>query len=140
MNAGILEIKKATKAVMKELHSMAKKPNRDYEAIADAIEAWLKNKTRANFSKAARLVVPYVEDVVEDMEMRDKELSFSDTQITDIAETVVEDHAKHMNESADCGCGDGMTDLSEDADYIASQKTKTSLVRGLMERVVRKLR
>lgn len=139
-SASSIFVQKAKKMAMKALHDMAKKPNRDYEAVVDAIERWSEKRTGANFSAAVKQVVPYVEDAVEEIEMKNKDVMFSDSQIVDIAEIVVETHAKHMNEEKDCGCGDGLPDLSEDAEYLKGVKIKKNLVRGLMEQVVRKLR
>ena len=133
-------VRKAQKMAMDTLHGMAKKPNRHYEAVADAIERWSGKRTSANFNAAVKQVVPYAEDAVEEIEMKNTDVMFSDSQIVDIAEIVVETHAKHMNESSDCGCGDGLPDLSEDTQYQKGMKIKKSLVRGLMEQVVRKLR
>jgi hypothetical protein len=101
MSANLADIKNAQKKVMAAMHKLGKNPNGDYNAVADAIEAWNKKKTQPNFSKAIRLVIPYVEDVVEEMESASRDLMFTDSDIVDIAEVVVETHAKHMSESAD---------------------------------------
>lgn len=60
--------------------------NSDYAKIFQA----LKKYPRGGTDYIATLLVPYVEDVVEEMEKSDKELMFSDTDITYAAETAAE--------------------------------------------------
>lgn len=72
--------------------------NSDYAKIFQA----LKKYPRGGTDHIATLLVPYVEDVVEEMEKSDKELMFSDTDITYAAETAAEimgDRAKQAYSS-----------------------------------------
>jgi hypothetical protein len=125
MAASLTDIKKAEKKVMAVMHKLAKTPNSDYDAVADAIEGWAKKRTASNFSKAVKLVVPYVEDVTEEMESDSKDLMFTDTDIVNIAEVVVETHAKHMNESVD---------IEEDQQFKLGLEIKESLKQSLMKK------
>lgn len=72
--------------------------NSDYAKIFQA----LKKYPRGGTDHIATLLVPYVEDVVDEMEKSDKELMFSDTDITYAAETAAEimgDRAKQAYSS-----------------------------------------
>lgn len=116
--------------------------NSDYAKIFQA----LKKYPRGGTDYIATLLVPYVEDVVEEMEKSDKELMFSDTDITYAAETaaeimgdrVMQAYSSYQKEETnkDCGCNDA----KEEQEFMFAMKKKDRLKESLMAKAMSNLR
>lgn len=116
--------------------------NSDYAKIFQA----LKKYPRGGTDYIATLLVPYVEDVVEEMEKSDKELMFSDTDITYAAETaaeimgdrVMQAYSSYQKEETnkDCGC----SDAKEEQEFMFAMKKKAKLKESLMAKAMSNLR
>ena len=147
------DMSKATKKVFKNIYdNVATRKNSDYEKIAKSF----KNYPRS-LDYSTQLIVPYVEDVVEDIESKDETVSFTDTDIVEIANDVAEmigdrmtqsgqiASMKKMRESAmdeteiagqvqldeGCGCSKG----ESDADFEYAMKRKKNMVESLLSKV-----
>lgn len=117
--------------------------NSDYAKIFQA----LKKYPRGGTDYIATLLVPYVEDVVDEMEKSDKELMFSDTDITYAAETSAEimgdrvkqayssyqkEETKMQAEAKDCGCN---AEANEEQEFMFAMKKKDKLKESLISKV-----
>lgn len=96
--AGAAMEKAAVKKTMESLHRLAAKGNTDYQNIVDALKKAKTAKGKLPFDDAAKLLVPYVEDHVEELEGDGTGGLFTDSQILDIAYEVAEKHASHIKE------------------------------------------
>lgn len=120
--------------------------NSDYAKIFQA----LKKYPRGGTDYIATLLVPYVEDVVEEMEKSDKELMFSDTDITYAAETAAEimgdrvmqayssyqKEETNMAEAKGCGCD---SEANEEQEFMFAMKRKQKLKESLMAKAMKSL-
>ena len=111
--------------------------NSDYSKIFQA----LKKYPRGGTDHIASLIVPYVEDVVEKMEKMDKELMFSDTDITYAANTIAEmmgDKVRgaysHMQKESHCGCSKESKETADEEEFEMQLKNKKKLTESIIKK------
>lgn len=126
-------MRKAVGAVNNTLMHLNKHPNRDYENLLDALKT-------GNGKKFLPLLVPYVEDVIDEIEAKDNSGIFTDSDIMDVADEVADRHMRAidmLDEAKSCGCD---ADANEEQEFMFAMKKKNKLKESLMAKAMASLR
>ena len=126
-------MRKAVAAVSKNLMDLNKRPNGDYENLLDAIKS-------GNSKKFISMLVPYVEDVIDEIEAKDSSGIFTDSDIVDVADEVADRHMRALgllDEAKDCGCD---AEANEEQEFMFAMKRKNKLKESLMAKAMRNLK
>jgi len=128
-------IRKAVSAVNKNLMHLNKHPNGDYENLLDALK-------KGNDKKFISLMVPYVEDVIDEIESSDNSGIFTDSDIVDVADEVADRHMRALGllDESNCGCSNDSKDMEEDQEFMFAMKRKKKLKESLMAKAIGNLR
>lgn len=112
--------------------------NSDYSKIFQAMRKY----PRGGTEYIASLLVPYVEDVVEEMEKSDKELMFSDTDITYAAEAAAEIMGDQVKQAYSSYQKEetNMEEETEDAAFEEGMQLKAQLKESLMKKTLAKIK
>jgi len=126
-------LRKLVDTVVQRLYyNVMTEKNSDYSKIFQA----LKKYPRGGTDYIASLLVPYVEDVVDEMEKKDRELMFSDTDITfaaDLAAEIMGDRVKQAYSTY-------QKEETEDSLFEKGMQLKTELKESLMKIALGKLK
>jgi glutamine synthetase type III len=125
-------MRKAVGAVNNTLMHLNKHPNGDYENLLDALKS-------RNSKKFIPMLVPYVEDVIDEIEASDSSGIFTDSDIMDVADEVADRHMRAiglLDEAKDCGC----SDTKEEQEFMFAIKRKNKLKESLMAKAMSNLR
>ena len=131
-SASMTMMRKAVGAVNNTLMHLNKHPNGDYENLLDALKS-------RNSKKFIPMLVPYVEDVIDEIEASDSSGIFTDSDIMDVADEVADRHMRAiglLDEAKDCGC----SDTKEEQEFMFAIKRKNKLKESLMAKAMSNLR
>lgn len=134
-SASMNMIRKAVSAVNGKLMHLNKHPNGDYENLLDALK-------KGNDKKFISMIVPYVEDVVDEIEASDSSGIFTDSDIVDVADEVADRHMRALGllDESNCGCSNNSKDMEEDQEFMFAIKRKNKLKESLMAKAMKSLR